>query len=76
MKASVGFGDVLLATGVGVFLGTEEVISGVVFQYRPVWYESIELSSEEEEGECLVRADPTAVGAGVGEVSGVDMDFL
>ena len=59
-----------------IFGGVEERRSGGFIGSRPVWSDSVDLTSEEEEGENLVRAVNPTVGAGVGVEAGVDTDFL
>ena len=56
----------LAATGVGVFLGIVRVFVGS----GPGRSNTVGLASEEEGEERVVRAAPTAVGAGTGAESG------
>ena len=41
---SRGVGYLLASTVVGVFLGSSEVISGLVFRDEPVWFKSADLT--------------------------------
>ena len=70
----MGSTKLLVATGVGVFLGTEEVISRMVFGSVPEGFDTVDLTSNDEKR--LFGAAPPAVVAGTGVVSGIDVVLL
>ena len=60
-NASVGSTELLVATGIGVFLGTSEARTIMAVGYGPKGFKKLDLTSKV--GESLVRAAPPAVGA-------------
>lgn len=64
-NSSVGSIDILVGTGVGVFLGIEEGIVGLVVGFRTEGYKTVELTSDG--GERLGGSIPTMLGTGQGQ---------
>ena len=69
---SRGVGDVLAATGVGLFLGKVEVRTGVLVGSGPEGSKLMDLKSEGKGGWNLVRSAMPDKRKGAGAASGVD----
>ena len=74
LNDSVGSTEILVVSGVGVFLGAEELRARMVFRSVEKKFETVDLTSKV--GEQLVRSDSSAVGSGTRALSVVDMVFF
>ena len=74
LNSSVGSTEVLVSSGVGVFLGTVELRARMVVGYGDKGFKAVDLTSKG--GERLVRAVLTMVGTSKRAVSVVDVVFL
>ena len=71
LNSSVGSTEVLVASGVGVFLGTVELRARMVVGYGDKGFKAVDLTSKG--GERLVGASSPVVDAGTREESGVEV---